>query len=95
MNKRPEPRTEVVVVWTANGTAVVTVIYDPANRAFDVHCSGADPGCGRFSTHLYDRGTTTDEQIRLRHTAKNDAFVHATNCYAGAPDADSDVLDRS
>ena len=93
MTDHPEPRTELVVVWPASGTAVVTVIYDPA-RSADVHCSGTNPGCGRFQTHLYDRGTTTDEQIRLRHTAKNDAFVHATTCYAGTPGTDPDATDR-
>jgi hypothetical protein len=88
-----EPRTDVIAVWPATGTAAVAAVHDKGQRAIDVHCSGTDPGCGRFCTYLYDRGTTRDELLQLRHTAANAAFVHATNCRAGNPGTDASDRD--
>jgi len=94
MTARPEPRTDVIAVWPAAGTAVVVAIHDPATRAFDAHCSGTSKGCGRFYTHSYNPGTTDDTRAQMRNKAKNVAFVHATTCYAGQPGTDPNALDR-
>jgi hypothetical protein len=74
--------------------AVVVAIHDPATRVYDVHCSGADKGCGQFYTHSYDTGATNDARMQMRRTAKNEAFIHATVCYAGLPGTDPDATDR-